>query len=143
MGLPGRKDQGFTLIEIMIAVTIGLLIMAVAVPTARNYLRQAKVGTTKQQLQTIRFAIEQFQMDTSVLPGRLRDLIKRPTGDDRVAGRWSGPYLPGKEEPRDAWNVRFVYRPTEDAKHPFELYSYGADGKGSPKSDHISIWQLD
>jgi len=138
-----RARRGFTLIEIMIAIMIIGILTAVVVPMARRQWEQAKFRTTQQELRNIRMAIETYQVDTGLFPARLRDLLKRPTGDERVAAKWVGPYLPKKEVPRDPWGYPYQYRITEGARNQYELYSYGAGGKGASKADHISVHALD
>jgi len=135
--------RGFTLIEIMIGLMIIGVLMGIVIPTANRYWAQAKIRTTRQELQNIRFAIESYQTDTGLYPARLRDLIKRPTGDERIAAKWTGPYLPKKEVPRDQWGNAYHYRITEGGKFSYELYSYGPGGKGSPKADHIDVHSID
>ena len=47
-----------------------------------------------------------------------------------------------KDVPKDGWDRSFVYRRTPDAKNPYELFSYGPEGKGSPKEGRINVWNL-
>jgi len=135
--------RGFTLIEIMIGLMIIGLLMGFVIPQAYKMWEQAKTRSARQELQSIRFAIEQYQMDTGMYPGRLRDLIKRPTGDERIAVKWTGPYLAKKEVPRDPWGNAYSYRPTEGGKYPYELYSYGPQGKAGPKAERVDVHYID
>lgn len=133
---------GFTLIEIMIALAIIGLVLGVVIPWANNQFQQAKVRTTRMGMKNVQFAIQQYHMDTGVYPSRLRDLVKRPA-DEQIASKWTSPYLPDKQEPKDSWSNKYQYKVTEGGKHPYELKSYGPGGKGSPKEEQIDVWNLD
>lgn len=144
-GHAGRNDvqkkslkPGFTMIEIIFGFMIITIVLAVALPFITNQLRLQKMGATKAALRNLDVYIQQYQLDTGEYPTKLRDLVKRPT-DERIAGKWSG-YM--KEEPKDSWGNRFQYRRTDDGKHPYELYSFGPNGKGAPAIERISIWNL-
>ncbi|HRN78423.1 MAG TPA: type II secretion system major pseudopilin GspG [Candidatus Dependentiae bacterium] len=118
---------GFTLWEVLIAMAIIGGLMAVIVPQLFNYLERSKRDTAKTTLLQFKQAITLYQTDTGRLPDSLRDLIKRPTGEE--SANWSGPYLPKKAVPLDPWGRKFVYKPTPEAENPYELYSRGKSGK--------------
>jgi len=135
--------RGFTLIEIMIAVAIVSVMAAIFYPMAQNYFNRANVQAARLEIRNIKMAVEAYRMDTGVYPARLRDLIKRPTGDEEIASKWTSPYLPKKDVPRDPWGLPYHYRPTEGGKYPYELYSYGPKGKSGPKIERIDAHKLD
>jgi len=132
---------GFSLMEIMIAVTILGLIMAMVAPALQNTLRKGKVRTAKSSINGFQSAIEQYQMEVGHLPQTLKDLIKKPR-DEKAAKKWDGPYLKisGDEIPVDPFDEDFVYKLTPGAKHPYELYSRGPNGAEAPKEEWISVW---
>jgi hypothetical protein len=48
------------------------------------------------------------------------------------------------KEPEDAWGEKFYYKVNPaGGTRPYELYSYGPEGKGGPKDEQISVWDLD
>ena len=53
------RNRGFTLIELMIVVAILGILIAVAVPTYRNYITTAKLSEAKSNLETLRLLQEQ------------------------------------------------------------------------------------
>lgn len=129
---------GFTLIEMVIAIAILGLLAVVMGPPMFRYLGEAKEKTTQANLQSIKQAVDVYHMDTGYYPQALKDLVRRPL-DEEAAEDWKGPYLElkGKKDiPKDGWKHKFVYRLGEEGeKPPYELYSYGAKGKGAPKSE--------
>lgn len=135
------NKHGFTLIEIMIAIVILGLLVGIGGYSVMNILKNAKVKTTKQTLKGIQQAINMFQVDTSTYPEKLTDLAKRPANEE-VAANWGpAPYM-DKEPGNDAWNNKYVYKLTPEGENPYELYSYGPDGKKTPKNEWLNVWKL-
>ena len=133
--------QGFSLIEIIIAVAIMAIMALVVVPNLMQYVSNSRKDATTANVRAFETAINMFNVHTGQLPARLQDLVKKPA-DERVARKWQGPYLLQREIPEDAWGNRFQYKVTPQGEHKYELYSYGPDGKGSPKAEWINVWDL-
>ena len=127
--------SGFSLIEIVIAVTIMGIIAGLVVPQAVQYLRQSKKRATKVALVSVQEAISLYQSDVGAYPQTLEDLKTKPT-DEKIAKRWEGPYI--KRSPNDAYGreLQYVLNP-KGAKPPYELYSWGPDGEGSSEDGWI------
>jgi len=130
--------NGFTLIEMMIAIAVLGLILGIVGPRVFGYWQRAKVAAAKTELDGINNAISNFQLDTLQYPRNLRDLLKRPA-DESISSKWQGPYLKKKEVPRDPWGNRYVYKLTSGKEDAYELYSYGPKGRGAPKSEWIRV----
>jgi general secretion pathway protein G len=121
-----RRQRGFTLVEILVVITIIGLIMSLVGPRVLNYLSESKVKAAKIQIQSFSSALELFYLDAGRYPTTsegLTALIKSTGG----LSAWNGPYLKGGSVPNDPWGKAYTYRsPAERA--PFEIVSYGADG---------------
>lgn len=122
-----RRDAGFTLVEILVVITIIGLIMAIVGPRVLNYLGESKVKAAKIQIESFESALDLYYLDVGHYPASsegLGALVQRP-GNAEV---WNGPYLKGGVVPADPWGHSYVYRsPAERA--PYEIVSYGADGQ--------------
>jgi general secretion pathway protein G len=122
-----RRDAGFTLVEILVVITIIGLIMAIVGPRVLNYLGESKVKAAKIQIESFESALDLYYLDVGRYPASsegLGALVQRP-GNAEV---WNGPYLKGGVVPADPWGHFYVYRsPAERA--PYEIVSYGADGQ--------------
>ncbi len=130
---------GFTLMEIMIAIAILAIISAVVGPYFMAYLEKAKKSTAKTTLKGFKSAILLYQADVGQYPTTLKDLIRRPR-EERLAKKWEGKYIDKKEVPVDSWGNKYQYKVTPAGANPYELLSYGPKGKGSPKVEHLSVW---
>jgi general secretion pathway protein G len=125
---PGRDgERGFTLVEMLVVITIIGLIMGLIGPRVLNYLSESKVKTARIQLQNFSGALDLFYLDVGRYPSTaegLEALARRPPG----VASWNGPYLKGGAVPNDPWNTRYVYRaPGEHGA--YDILSYGSDGQ--------------
>jgi general secretion pathway protein G len=124
-----RKDgeRGFTLVEILVVITIIALIMSLVGPRVLNYLTESKVKAAKIQMQSFSSALDLLYLDTGRYPSSAEGLAVLVKPTSAMAG-WNGPYLKGGNLPNDPWGKPYLYRsPTERAK--YEIMSYGADGQ--------------
>jgi general secretion pathway protein G len=69
------RQRGFTLIEMIIVVAIMAILLAVAVPVYRMHLLHAHEAVLKQDLYTLRTAIDQYTQDKNKAPQELGDLV--------------------------------------------------------------------
>jgi general secretion pathway protein G len=123
-----RKSQrGFTLVEILVVITIIALIMTVAGPRVLNHLSDSKVKAAKIQIEGFASALDLYFLDTGQYPSNsegLAALVQRP-GSVRI---WNGPYLRSNAVPADPWGNLYQYRsPGQNGR--FEVISLGADGQ--------------
>ncbi len=132
----GARD-GFTLMEILIAVAIVAIMGVLVGPNIMNRFMGAKRTAAKTSLKGLKDTIQIYYMDNSKYPEKLRDLTKKPAS----AKNWSGPYLKDGQLPEDPWGERFQYKfPGTSKKGPYDLYSYGENSRGAPKDEWISVW---
>lgn len=69
------KRRGFTLIELVVVMAIISLLLTFALPRYFDGLERAREAALKQDLKTMRDAIEQFQADQGKYPDTLEDLV--------------------------------------------------------------------
>ena len=68
-------DQGWTLIELMIVVTLIMLLASLSLVQYRNSITRAKEGTLRSQLFIMRDAIDQYYADKAKYPDSLQTLV--------------------------------------------------------------------
>ncbi|HOU66925.1 MAG TPA: type II secretion system protein GspG, partial [Thermomonas sp.] len=73
------SQAGFSLIEIIVVVVLIGGIVAFAASKILGGQDRANVNLAKAQVQTLAEKIQQFQMDTGRLPGKLDELVKAPS----------------------------------------------------------------
>ena len=120
-------QQGFTLVEMLVVISIIGLIMGLIGPRVLNYLSESKVKAAKIQLQSFAGALDLFYLDAGRFPSTsegLSALMQRTPG----VAAWNGPYLKGNSLPNDPWSHPYIYRAPGD-RAPYEIISYGSDGQ--------------
>ncbi len=69
-------DDGFTLIELMIVMVVIGLLAAIAIPSYTNNVRNAKEAVLREDLRTMRGAIDSYTIDKQKAPQSLDDLVQ-------------------------------------------------------------------
>lgn len=135
-----RHERGFTLVEILVVITIIGLIMALVGPRVLHYLTESKAKAAKIQIESLGSALDLFYLDVGRYPNSsegLRALVQRPGN----LSSWNGPYLKGGVVPGDPWGNAYVYR--SPGQHgTYDVMSYGADGQegGTGTAGDIVSW---
>ncbi|MCC7415488.1 MAG: type II secretion system major pseudopilin GspG [Epsilonproteobacteria bacterium] len=140
IAVSGAPRQGFSLMEILIAIAILGLVGGLLIPKLAGVFSGAQVDTAKQSLRGLKSAIEMFHLKVGDYPDSLKDLYKKPANEE-LARDWAGPYIEEKKLV-DPWKTKFQYTKTPGQAHPFELYSYGPKKKAASKDERIDVWAL-
>jgi general secretion pathway protein G len=69
------RQRGFTLLEIIIVITIITILVAIAAPIYTQHLRHAREVVLKEDLYHMRNCIEQYTQDKQKAPQDLNDLV--------------------------------------------------------------------
>lgn len=73
----GRRARGFTLIELMVVISIIGILATIAVPIYQNSVIKAKESTLKVDLYQMRSAIDKYYADNGEYPGSLLVLAEK------------------------------------------------------------------
>lgn len=135
-------QHGFTLVEMLVVITIIGLIMGLIGPRVLNYLSESRVKAAKIQLQSFSSALDLFYLDAGRFPSTAEGLVALVQPTPGVDG-WNGPYLKGGAVPNDPWNKPYVYR-SPGERGPYDIMSYGSDGQegGTGTASDISLENL-
>jgi general secretion pathway protein G len=71
-----RKSRGFTLLELMIVISIMLILVSIAVPNFTASVKRSREAVLRQNLFTLRDLISQYTLDKQKAPQSLDDLIQ-------------------------------------------------------------------
>ncbi|KJC50870.1 type II secretion system major pseudopilin GspG [Bradyrhizobium sp. LTSP857] len=121
-----RGEAGFTLVEMLVVITIIGMIMALVGPRVLNYLSESKAKAAKIQIESFSSALDLYYLDLGRYPTSNEGLTGL-TRSNNQAG-WNGPYLRGGLVPNDPWGHVYVYR-APGASAPYEIISLGSDGQ--------------
>jgi general secretion pathway protein G len=125
-----KLNQGFTLIEMLVVLVIIGLLAGLVGPKLFTKVDSSKVQTAQTQVKMLKGALETLRLDIGRFPTESEGLalLNTAPADEKVRGRWRGPYL-DEELPRDPWGNPYQYSIPGANNQPFALYSLGADGK--------------
>jgi general secretion pathway protein G len=71
----GTARSGFTLVELMIVMSIMLILISIAVPMYTRSVTRAKEAVLRDQLFTMRQLIDEYTLDKQAAPQTLDDLV--------------------------------------------------------------------
>ena len=76
MGRVRKTSRGFTLIEMMIVISLILILISIALPVYNRSILRAKESVLKQDLFTLRQVIQQYTLDKQKAPQSLDDVVQ-------------------------------------------------------------------
>jgi general secretion pathway protein G len=130
-----KNNKGFTLLEIMLVVTIVASLLAFLGKNVFDIFGKTKPKETRAKMGVIAQALGVYQLDCNRLPTSaegLQALIKNPGS----CQNWGPKAYIGKAALKDAWANDFFY---ESDGMNFTLMSYGADGRPGGEGDAADI----
>jgi general secretion pathway protein G len=120
-------QSGFTLLEIMIVVTIIALLLATAIYKMSGNVEYARHTRIAADVQGINTQLRLYESINGFYPTTeqgLQALVSQPTTEP-LPSRWYQLY---KEMPKDPWQNPYIYR-CPGVKHPdsYDVFSAGPD----------------
>src|SRR6201985_2393572 len=121
-----KSEAGFTLVEMLVVITIIGLIMALVGPRVLNYLGESKTKAAKIQVESFSSGVDLDNLDRGVnlSSNEEQNALVHPPN----ATGWNGPYLRGGVLPNDPWGNTYLYRSPGD-RAPYTIVSLGSDGQ--------------
>lgn len=136
-----RTARGFTLIEILVVVTIIGILAVLIVPKVMSRPDEARVVAARQGISAIQQALRMYKMDNTRYPTTeqgLQALVSKPTIAP-IPTNWKG-YL--DSVPKDPWGHPYQY--LQPGLHgDVDIFSFGADGVagGDGNDADIGSWE--
>ncbi len=122
----GQAEAGYTLLEILVVLTIIGMLAAIVAPRVLGYLGKAKSDTAKVQVKEISSALELYFLDNGSYPPQQAGLKALVTATPE-AKKWAGPYLKTAEGLTDPWGHPYLYK-VPGAHGDYEIGTLGRDG---------------
>jgi general secretion pathway protein G len=135
------KQQGFTLIEIMVVVVILGILAAAVVPKIMSRPEQARIEKTKHDITALESALNIYKLDNYQYPSTdqgLEALESKPSGSPQPRNYKKGGYI--KKLNKDPWGNGYLYL-FPGTHGELDLYSLGPDGQ--PSDDDIGNWNIE
>ncbi|HNW83770.1 MAG TPA: type II secretion system major pseudopilin GspG [bacterium] len=123
--------KGFSLLEIMVVITIMAMIMGAVGVGVMSYLDKSKIKQAKIDIGTISNALDLYKTE----------FTRYPDSEDGLAKLVEEKILKEKKVPKDPWGNEYIYiYPGNNNTDGFDIYSFGPDGKEGG-SDDITNWE--
>lgn len=141
-----NKERGFSLIELLVVITIMGLLASVVVVQVTGVLSESKADVAKVQIAAFEQALEVYYVDNSRYPTTdqgLEALVAPPTSEP-VPPKWrQGGYLKKGNLPKDPWGNPYKYLSPGTHNRDFDLWSTGADGAdgGEGEDADVTNWE--
>ena len=131
-------QRAFTLVELMLVVTIIGILAALVIPKIAGKGKEARIKAAYADIHGgIKGALGQYEVDMGSYPKNLQDLIVAPGN----ARNWHGPYFDPPVLPNDPWGNPYIYYfPGKHNPSSYDLLSAGLDAKEGTDDD-IGNWQ--
>jgi type IV pilus assembly protein PilE len=111
------RQNGFTLIELMIAIAILAIVAAIAIPAYNGYIRESRLGAMRMNLDTLRIAVEAFRLD-SAQSNYGASAVSGTTIDTRYGWRPEG----------DSGAYTYTVSPTSAATPTYSIWAVATGG---------------
>lgn len=140
-----ERERGFTLLEILVVITVIAILAGLVSPMIFRNVGDAKVAAARTQIEELGLALDTYLLHNDFYPSTaqgLQALVTAPAGDP-PARNWRGPYLK-KGIPLDPWGHPYQYQSPGAVNHEgYDLVSYGRDAKpgGDGEDKDLTSWE--
>src|ERR1700690_254201 len=103
---PKVRNRGFTLIEMLVVISIIMVLLAIAVPNYTHNVLMAKEAKLHQNLTTLNKVIQEYSLDKKHAPQSLDDLVQAgyiKFIPEDITGR-TDTWKTDSEDPQNAWD---------------------------------------
>ena len=144
--LRSPRIRGFTLIEIMVVITILGILAALIVPRVVGRTDDARIAAAKQDIASVMQALKLYRLDNGRYPTTeqgLQALISKPAAEPVPMNWKQGGYLERSSVPKDPWGHPYQYL-SPGLRAEVDVFSLGGDGQpgGTGIDTDIGSWDL-
>lgn len=127
--------RAFTLIEIIVVVTIIAILATMIAPRIWTNVMKANNSRAKSEVQSIASVVTNYLLDTQIsrLPDDFElEILVLPPDD---GGGPSGPYLQKRDNLFDPWGREYIIIIPGEVNYDFDIVSLGEDGELGTEDD--------
>jgi general secretion pathway protein G len=136
-----HKQNGFTLIELMVVLAIIGVLAALIVPNVLSRADDARITAARTDVGNLMQALKLYKLDNQRFPSSEQGLnaLKIKPATEPIPGNWK-PYL--DKLPSDPWGRPYLYL-NPGLKGEVDVLSFGADGQAGGEGNNADIgsWQ--
>ena len=117
-----------TLIEILVVLVLIGIVLGIVGGNFIGRGEKAKADAAKIEIGQIGQALDLYKLEVGRYPSTqegLQALVSAPSG----ASNWNGPYWKKATLPKDPWGNEYKYTSPAQGGGPYDIMSFGADGK--------------
>lgn len=126
-----RRNQGFTLLELMLVVAILVVLAGLSSFAFLSMQRSALAKTATSDIQNLKRACVAFKLNVGRFPSALEELVVPPSGLSPI--QWGGPYL-DNQNISDPWGRPYLFS-ADDLNDKVFITSVGPDGQQGTADD--------
>jgi general secretion pathway protein G len=122
------REAGMTLIEILVVLVLIGIVLGIVGGNFIGRGEKAKSDAAKIEIGQIGQALDLYKLEVGRYPTTqegLQALVSAPSG----TSNWNGPYWKKSSIPKDPWGNDYKYTSPASGGGPYDILSYGADGK--------------
>ena len=139
-----KNARGFTLIEVLVVITILTILAALIVPRIMDRPDQARQVAARNDIRAIESAFNLYRLDNGVYPSTeqgLSALVQKPDSGTIPRNWKSGGYL--DRLPKDPWGKDYQFI-SPGVQGDIDIFTYGRDGQpgGEGYDGDIGSWDL-
>jgi general secretion pathway protein G len=135
------RTRGFTLIEIIVVITIMAIMAALIVPRVVGRTDDARIAAARQDIATLMNALKLYRLDNGRYPTTeqgLRALVEKPTFEPIPTNWKAGGYLDASTVRKDPWGNDYAYL-NPGLHGEIDLMSFGRDGQSGGEGPDADI----
>lgn len=142
-----ERNEGFTLIEILIVVTILGILASLVAYRVMDRPGEARTLAAKMDINTLENALKLYKLDNATYPSTdqgLKALVEKPSVGRIPKNYREGGYIEKGILPKDPWGSDYYYMSPGVNLKEYDLWSYGADGEegGEGEDSDVGNWMV-
>jgi general secretion pathway protein G len=126
--MQGRKDAGFTLVELMVVIVIIGLLATIVIINVMPAADRAAVTKARADIATLEQGLEMYRLDNQ----------RYPSGTEGLQALVAGNYI--RRLPNDPWSRPYSYVVPGREGRPFTVGTLGADGREGGTGEDADIF---